>query len=220
MRPVPSQTPVKGYVGNDYVLSGSSRSCPVAGYLRLSAGTISVTGPNGSATAAPSSTAGSVAYSQVLPQGFLRAGTYSVSATGGSTVGPFEGSITVDAPIQITAIIAPANSGDPCTVEWTGGSPTSMVKVSLVYKAFLTERYDYAYASARAGSYSFQPICSGNPVPAGNGVFCSFGLPAVTEVVAEQMPTTDQMSTFQASGITGGVQVYWIYRWIFGFVEP
>jgi len=205
-RPVVSQTPIAGYIADSIQLSGPSRSCPVAGYVQLSAGTITVSGPNGSATDP-----------QSLPPGFLGAGTYAISATGSSSVGAFQGSATLDPPIQITALNPPETTGEPFTVEWNGGSAGDVVKVSLVFNAFMTQYSSYGYISASAGSYSFQPICTGNPVSAGgNGVFCSFGLPGITEVVVEQMPAADQLATFQASGITGNIQVQWIYRYVIG----
>jgi hypothetical protein len=223
VRPVESQGPVNGYIGNSIQLPDPSRACPVAGYLQLSAGTITVSGPNGSATATPSSATGSVTYSRSLPPGFLGAGTYGISATGSSTVGAFQGKVMLDPPIQITAVHPPANvsAGEPFTVQWSGGSPGSVVKVSLRFKRFMTEYASYGYTSAGAGTYSFQPICSGHSVESGgNGVFCSFGLPAVTEVVVEQMPATNQVSTFNASGITGDIQVRWTYRYVIGLARP
>jgi len=220
LQPVESQTPVAGYIANSIQLSGPSRICPVAGYLQLSAGAIAVSGPTGSAAATPVSAAGSVTYSQNLPPGFLAAGTYAISAAGSSTVGAFQGSVTLDPPIRITAVNPPPNpnsGGAPFTVEWTGGSPGSVVKVSLVFKAFMSQYSSYGYTSASAGSYSFQPVCSGNPVSAGgNGVFCFFGLPGITEVDVEQMPASGLLPAFQAGGITGGVQVSWIYRYVIG----
>jgi hypothetical protein len=110
VQPVESQGPLDGYIANVFQSPGPARSCPVVGYAQLSAGTLGVKGPNGAAIVAPSSTSGSVTYSQNLPQGFLGAGTYSVSASGGSIVGPFQGSVTVDAPIEITAV-TPGETG-------------------------------------------------------------------------------------------------------------
>ena len=36
----------------------------------------------------------------------------------------------------------------------------------------------------------------------------------------EQMPLTDQISKLQASAISGGVQVSWTYRYVFGVPKP
>jgi len=211
-RPVVSQTPVAGYIANSIQLSGPSRSCPVAGYLQLSAGTIVVSGPGGSVSAT-----GPATYSQSLPSGFLAAGTYAISATGSSSVGGFQGSVTLDPPTKITDVNPPETTGEPFTVQWAGGSSGDVVKVSLVFRTFMTQYLSYGYISAGAGTYSFQPICTGNPVSAGgSGVFCTFGMPGVAEVVVEQMPPTDQLSTFQTSGLSGNIQVQWIYRYVIG----
>ncbi len=218
-RPADSQTPVNGYVTNVIQPAAPSRSCPVPGYDQLSAGAIVVSAPNASATAEPTTVAGSTTYSLNLPVGFVTGGTYNVSAAGGAAIGAFQGSMMVDSPIQITADRIPADisSGEPLIVQWTGGAATSVVKVSLVYKTSLTQYTAYGYTAATAGSYNFQPICSGNPVSAGgNGVVCGFGLPGLSEVVVEQMPATDQVSTFRASGITSDIRTYWIFRYVIG----
>jgi len=34
--------------------------------------------------------------------------------------------------------------------------------------------------------------------------------------MVEQMPATDQVSTFKASGITSDIRAYWIYRYVIG----
>ena len=218
-RPTETQTPTSGYVTNVIQLAEPGRACPVPGYSHLSAGTITVRGPNGSATVAPNTVAGSSSYSLNLPGGFVTGGLYDISAAGAAAVGAFRGSIMVPSPIQITAVQVPADisGGEPITVQWTGGSATSVVKVSLVNKLFLTEYSAYGYTAASAGSYTFQPICPGNPVSAGgNGRICSFGLSGLKELVVEQMPVTDQVSTFQASGSTDDIRASWIYRYVFG----
>ncbi len=212
-----NQTPTNGYAISEQP-AGPTRACPVAGYDQLSAGPVVISGPKGSATAAPTTAVGSPAYSQNLPAGFVTGGAYNISAAGGPAIGPFQVSMTLDSPIQITATQIPANlsSGQPITLQWTGGAATGDVKVSLVYKSFLGDYAAYGYTPASAGSFTFQPICIGNAVPAGNGVICSFGIPGATELIVDQMPVTNQVSTFQTPGITSDVQASWLYRYIFG----
>jgi uncharacterized protein (TIGR03437 family) len=216
--PTETQTPTTGYIGNDIQVAPSSRSCPIPGYERLSAGAIVVNAPNASATVEPTTVAGSATYSLNLPVGFVNGGAYNISGAGGPGVGAFQGSMTIDSPIQISAVDVPADisGAQPITVQWTGGGAASVVKVSLVFKSFLIEDTSYGYTAASTGSYSFQPSCSGNPPPAGNGVVCNFGLPGLSEVVVEQMPATDQVSAFQASGITSDIRAFWIYRYVIG----
>lgn len=114
------------------------------------------------------------------------------------------------------AVQQPAGGSAPFVITWSGGSPKSILRISLVYQNPVYQQSDYAYAPADAGSYSFMPACSGNPVPMGNGVFCTFGLPEINEVVVEQMPPTAQAAVFQAAGITGNIQATWTYRYVFG----
>ncbi|HEY7389911.1 MAG TPA: IPT/TIG domain-containing protein [Bryobacteraceae bacterium] len=221
-RPAESQTPPTGYATNVIHLAEPGRSCPVPGYSQLSAGAIAVSGPNGSATVAPTTVAGSSTYSLNLPKGFVTGGAYTISAAGSTAIGAFQRSMIVDSPIQITAAQVPANifGREPITVRWTGAAATSVVKVSLVYKSFLTEYTAYGYTAASAGSFSFQPLCTGNPISAGgSGMICGFGLPGLTEVVVEQMPAADQVSTFQTSGITRNIQVSWVYRYVIAIAQ-
>ena len=184
-----------------------------------------MSGPDGSATVAPNTEAGSATYSLNLPVGFVTGGVYSISASGDAALGAFQGSMMVDSPIRITADHVPSDipgdpSGEPITVQWVGGAANSVVKVSLVFKSFLTEYRAYGYTAASAGSYTFRPSCSGNPAPAGNGVVCSFGLPELSELVVEQIPAADQISTFEASGITGNIRASWVYRYVIGVAAP
>ena len=220
-RPVVDQTGVSGgYYANFYTPPVPRRSCPVAGYVPLSAGTIRVAGPNGSATASPS------AYSQNLAPGFIAAGTYAVSAAGGATAGSFQSALPVSAPIQITSVTPGTitqgpngQSATPFTVSWTGGGPNDVVKLSLISPGMTTSSYDYNYVPASVGSFHFDPICTGHSVGSGgNGVFCSWGMRGTpTELVIEQMPATAQIATTQASGITGNIQITWTYRFVYGF---
>jgi len=216
-RPADSQTPMNGYTTTANIqLPAPSRVCPVPGYVQLSAGAIVMSGPNGPATAEPATLAGSTSYSLNLPAGFFTGGTYDISAAGSAAIAAFQGSMTVDSPIQVTGYSQAADNA-PLIVQWTGGAAASVVKVSLVAYAGLTQYTAYGYTAATAGSYSFQPICAGNPVSAGgNGVFCTFGIPWLSEVVVEQMPATDQVATFRANGITSDIRAYWNNRYVFG----
>jgi len=214
-RPADSQTGATNVIQ----LPAPSRACPVPGYIQLSAGAIVMSGPNGPATAEPATVAGSTSYSVNLPAGFFTGGTYDISAAGSAAIAAFQGSMTVDSPIQVTGYSQAAYNA-PLIVQWTGGAATSVVKVSLVAYAGLTQYTAYGYTAATAGSFSFQPLCSGNPPPEGNGVYCTFGIPGLSEVVVEQMPATDQVATYQANGITSDIRAYWINRYVFGTVAP
>jgi hypothetical protein len=52
----------------------------------------------------------------------------------------------------------------------------------------------------------------------GNGVFCSFGLPSAdtATVVVEVSPLSGAASSLSGVGLTEGVQLTWMYRYVFG----
>ena len=211
--PPPSSVPVPAV----------SRTCPVDGYSNLSAGPISVSSPISSVVAQPVSQVGGVTYQQTLPMGFLAPGNYQISAPGGPV--EFQGSLAVGSPIQIQA--SPLASGTTIsssqsfTVNWTGGDPGALVTVHMVAGIGLNARADYAQADASSGSLTFVPICSGNPISAGgNGVFCDFGISATNpgefEVIVDVTPGLFDIASWSAKGVTGTVQAFWDYRYIFG----
>jgi hypothetical protein len=219
--PLPLATvPAGGYIGrvsppSAITVPGLSRTCAVPGYSDLSAGPITISSLVTSAVAEPVIQVGGAAYQQTLPAGFIAPRTYQISASGGPV--QLQGSIEVGSPIQVhTATLAPGtvvSSSVPFTVSWTGGDPGTLVTVYIVSGTGLAALADYAQADASAGTVTFDPMCSGNPSPMGNGVFCSFGLPlAPLEVVVDVSNTIP----FSAEGITGGVQATWDYRYVFG----
>jgi len=210
-RPQPPQLQPGSYSANDYIPLATSRSC-LAGYTGLSAGSIQVQGPAGS-VAVPPATAqdGSVTYAQSLPAGFIAPGAYTIAAAGSATTGPFAGQFTVGSPIQIQTNLSPGSavsSDQPFALTWSGGDSGTQVSVKLVYTTPLGDYYDYSYTDAANGSLSFSPICTGNPFPAGNGQFCTFGLPGINQVIVDVSPGPDHVASLSAQGITGGVQVF------------
>jgi len=155
------------YAGT-YYFSGTpvpvSRSCPVASYTDLSAGTIQVQDINAgtSIAAQPISQTGGVAYQQVLPAGFIAPGPYNISASGGPVT--FRAGLSVDSPIQIQTPLPPGttiSSSQPLTVKWTGGAPGYLVKVTLAAGPGFNRNSDYAYADAASGQFTFFPYCTG-----------------------------------------------------------
>jgi uncharacterized protein (TIGR03437 family) len=211
--PPPSSVPVPAV----------SRTCSVDGYSNLSAGPISVSSPITSVVAQPASQVGGVTYQQTLPMGFLAPGNYQISAPGGPV--EFQGSLAFGSPIQIQA--SPLASGNtisssrPFTVNWTGGDPGALVTVYMVAGIGLSARADYAQADASSGSLTFVPLCSGNPISAGgNGVICYFGIsgtnPGEFEVIVDVTPSASDIASWSAKGVTGALQAFWDYRYIFG----
>ena len=215
--PVPTQS----YVGNVYAPGTMSRACPIIGRSQLSAGPLSVQalGTGQTITAQPIPTTGGVTYQQTLPNGFIAPGQYSISASGNPVA--FQGTLTVPSPIQIQTTLTPGttiSASQGLVVNWTGGSE-SIVKVSLVVPNSVFSRFDYGYADGSTGSFTFDGICTGDPVSAGgNGVFCSFGLiPSDNAIViVEVSPLSGAATSVSAVGLTEGVQLSWMYRYVFG----
>jgi hypothetical protein len=133
----------------------------------------------------------------------------------------FQGTLTVSSPIQIQTMLTPGttiSASQGFVLNWTGGSGT-MVKVSLVVPEGISSSYDFGYADGSTGSFTFDGICSGEPVSeGGNGVFCSFGLPSSgnATVIVEVSPLSGSASSVSAEGTTEGVQLSWMYRYVFG----
>jgi len=218
-RPQQPQLQPGSYSANDYIPLATSRSC-LAGYTGLSAGSIQVQGPAGS-VAIPPVTAqdGSVTYSQSLPTGFIAPGAYSIAAAGSATTAAFAGQVSVGSPIQIQTDLSPGttvSSDQPFTLTWSGGDSGTRVTVKLAYTTGLGDYYDYTYADAANGYLTFDPLCTGYPFPAGNGQFCTFGLPGIDQVIVEVSAGPNNVASLSAQGITEGVQVSWTYRYIFG----
>jgi uncharacterized protein (TIGR03437 family) len=219
----PPQPPVatQGYVGNVYAPATMSRTCTVIGRSQLSAGPLGLqaVSTGQTVTAQPVPTTGGVTYQQTLPSGFVAPGQYMISGSGKPVV--FQGTLTVPSPIHIQTTLTPGttiSASQGLVVNWTGGSG-AIVKVSLVVPNGIFSRFDYGYADGSTGSITFDGICSGNPVSAGgNGVFCSFGLPPSDNatVIVEVSPLSGAASSVSGVGLTEGVQLSWIYRYVFG----
>ena len=206
------------YFGNVPLPSSVSRSCPLVGETQLSAGNLTVqsAASGKSFTAPPLTSVSEVQYQLALPSGFISSGEYPISASDGPVT--FSDTLTAPAPVQIQSTFAPGtqiSSSRPLTINWTGGAAGDLVKVSLLSENMVSGSYDYSYVDAAAGSFTFQPLCSGNPVSAGgNGVFCTLGLPlsANASVIVEYSGASNATNV---QGVTGPVQLSWVYRFVY-----
>ncbi len=135
----------------------------------------------------------------------------------------FESNLSVGSPIQIQTTLVPGtqiSQVQPLVIKWTGGDPGTLVKVSLisVQAGGIYSLYAYGYKDAASGSFTFTPRCSGSPPGAGgSGVICTFGIPPsyTATVVVEVAPTPSKVTQVGAQGITGTVQISWVYRYVF-----
>jgi len=124
----------------------------------LDAGTITITGPNGSRQltyAAPF-------YSTVLGGGtggnpsplFLDAGAYSVSSAGTSQVGAFSQSFTIPQPLTWSnaGAITTVDRSAGVAITWSGGDPNGTVQITGGFGAFICS------ASTSAQQFTVPPI--------------------------------------------------------------
>lgn len=89
-------------------------------------------GPNGTAVAARSTTAGIISYDAGnLSANYVGAGRYSITGPGGANVGPFSATLDIGTPLVWTntdaAKTVTRSSG--LTVNWTGGTSGSIVSI-------------------------------------------------------------------------------------------
>jgi hypothetical protein len=190
----------------------------VPGYSNLSAGTLRVQPPSGASIAVqpqPLQTGG-VTYVQSLPAGFVGHGTYTVSGTPGNDV-ELSANLAVGSPIQLQTSFPPGtaiSSSHPLTIEWTGGDPGTLVKLTLTSGQGMAARSSYSWAHVESGSLTISPVCSGPPavLPA-----CNFGLPPDTnaQISVQVLPAPDRVATVHLPGITGPVQLNWLYSYTF-----
>jgi hypothetical protein len=122
-----------------YEVGGSSLAAALVDPIQpsyLDAGAdLVITGPSGTKTmpATPTSTISMGYYAGYLafqPSIFIAPGTYSVAnASGGANVGPFTWDLTLPAAVVPTNIPASVNRAQNLTLNWTGGSPFTIVSI-------------------------------------------------------------------------------------------
>lgn len=176
-------------VGQTGAVSGGSTPTPTG----LDAGTITVTGPNGTATLAVA-TKGDYFVSP-LPSGFLNGGgTYTFNGSGGADVGKFSVALTFPNPPLVwsnTAADGTITRGSGATFNWSNGASGSYVIIS-------------GSSSATNGAFgSFTCIA---PVAAGTFTVPAYvlsALPAGTGTAS--LSDVSSYTTFTATGINSGI---------------
>jgi hypothetical protein len=158
-----------------------------------------------------------VTYTENLPTGFVGPGTYAITGTPGNAVS-LSASLIVGSPIQLQTSFPAGttiSSSQPLTVQWTGGDPGTLVKLTLISGQGLSARASYSYAPTAAGSLTIPPLCMGHPSPIEGGVVCSFGLPPSpnSQITIQVLPA--QTTSVTMPGITGPVQLGWQYTYTF-----
>jgi hypothetical protein len=100
-------------------------------------------------------------YAAVEPSVYIQPGTYSVSnGSGGASVGPFTWGLTLPAAVVPTNIPSSVNRSQNLTLNWTGGSPFSVVSIFafnglLVSESPSVSSYVYIMCKADASAGTF-----------------------------------------------------------------
>jgi uncharacterized protein (TIGR03437 family) len=130
-----SLTTIAGCQVFKYTFSGTTVT--VGGAKSLDAGTVTLTGPSGSNLTNQKLTEDSSNdYSYIInltgqtSNGTILAGTYSLTGSGGTAVGPFNTSITIGPPLTLNSPL-PTNVTESAglTLNWTGGNASDVVEI-------------------------------------------------------------------------------------------
>ena len=219
------------------VVTLSGPSCRVPGYRSLAAGTVTAQGPGLSPTQAPAApfplgqVGGLSAYQGTFPAGTaLQTGAYTVSASGGADVGPFQASAQLPADIRIQTSLAGAPilaNCVPLTVDWTGGDPNSWVTLRFFWgvgesisSGAFGEYQNFQIFSevvrTSDGTATFYPVYVG----VGPTEECAApgGFPGVISIEVD--PDPSEIATFSAPGLKLGGQATWKYVHTFQASAP
>jgi hypothetical protein len=179
-------------------------ACPLPGYRNLDAGTVMIEGPAfGPVEAAQDDQR---VYRTVLPNGTIRPGSFTVTASGGE-VGAFQSSVRIGSGISVTSSFPPgtvllseASGGRPLTVNWTGGDPDTWVTLKLVVHHGVSDTYVFQQARTSSGTATV-------------GIAIGTG-PA--EIILEVTPDPAEVPSLSPPGLALGGQHLWKYTYRFG----
>lgn len=196
-------------VGRSRVIEDFGPSCPLPGYTNLDASSVTIEGPGLSPVeAAAELVEGQRVYRAVLPDGTIRPGSFSVTASGGD-VGSFQSSLRIGAGINITSSFPPGTvvrlpaTGGPrgLTANWTGGDPDTWVTLKVVSHQGVSDIYSFIQARASSGTATIATA----GLPPGRG-----------EIILEVTPDPAQIPALSAPGLALGGQHLWKYTYRFG----
>lgn len=206
-------------------------ACPIPGYRSLDAGKVTVQGPglgpteapikqlaqaqpvsglnvyeattnaNGLTTLFAGQVSGLNVYQAILPKGTIQSGTFTVTASGGVDVGPFQSSVQIGPGIQPALDYAGTMiASPPFSFNWSGGGPNESVVVSWVSQGLAYETLsDQVPASSGVYNTAWGP-CGGN-------LECPGAL-GWRELVLQVLPDP-LLTPFTATGLTLGGQHQW-----------
>jgi len=196
--------------GRSWVIDLFGPACPLPGYTNLDAGSVTIEGPGfGPVEAVPAVVDGQRVYRAALPNGTIRPGSFSVTASGGGDVGSFQSRLRIGSGINITSSFPPgtvvrlAASGGPLglTANWTGGDPDAWVTLKVVSHQGVSDVYSFIQARASSGTATIG----------------TQGLtPGRGEIILEVTPDPAQVPALSAPGLSLGGQHLWKYTYRFG----
>jgi uncharacterized protein (TIGR03437 family) len=196
--------------GRSSVIDLFGPACPLPGYKNLDAGSVTIEGPGfGPVEAAPAVVDEQRVYRAALPNGSIRPGSFSVTASGGGDVGSFQSRLRIGSGINITSSFPPgtvvrlAASGGPLglTANWTGGDPDAWVTLKVVSHQGVCDVYSFIQARASSGTATIGT----QGLPPGRG-----------EIILEVTPDPAQVPALSAPGLSLGGQHLWKYTYRFG----
>lgn len=159
---------------------------------------------------------GRTVYRATLPAGTIQAGSFSITASGGADIGPFQSTTQIGHGIVVTTPLAGKTFpiDQPLTINWTGGDPNAWVTfVCPQYLGMVGTNYVAGRVPASAGAFTLQLAPMG-----GTARQPILELPCQgpnREIIVEVGPDPSQIQTFGAPGLSLGGESTWKYTYRF-----
>ncbi len=196
--------------------------CPIPGDTFPDIGAVAVQ-PQGSGPvqATTDSSGGQLLYTATLPSGTLQGGSLQITAAGSGSIGPFQTTLSLGSPIQITSSFPAGTAVNllaPFPITWTGGDSTEVVIVTLVKKTGeLQDQSVTTSTLASTQSVVWQPEltppigCCGTP----NVPVSPFSFPGHELQIIIDVAPASGVGSFSAPGLTLGGTQTWGYEYRF-----
>jgi uncharacterized protein (TIGR03437 family) len=218
-----SLTTIAGCQVFKYTFSGTTVT--VGGAKSLDAGTVTLTGPSGSNLTNQKLTEDSSNdYSYIInltgqtSNGTILAGTYSLTGSGGTAVGPFNTSITIGPPLVLSSPLpTTVTESAGFTLNWTGGNTSDVVNITGATSTSTGTGANKVYTAtgfictttAGQKTYTVPPAVLTQLVPATSGSLdVSSGVGSVNFSATLKADGSNIPSSFTYSWVDGGLVAY------------
>ena len=218
-----SLTTIAGCQVFKYTFSGTTVT--VGGAKSLDAGTVTLTGPSGSNLTSQKLTEDSSNdYSYIInltgqtSNGTILAGTYSLTGSGGTAVGPFNTSITIGPPLVLSSPLpTTVTESAGFTLNWTGGNTSDVVNITGATSTSTGTGANKVYTAtgfictttAGQKTYTVPPAVLTQLVPATSGSLdVSSGVGSVNFSATLKADGSNIPSSFTYSWVDGGLVAY------------